>query len=219
MIWLEYATIIGIKLPVILVGLYYFRYLFAPYRLVLLHTLLAICTELTGNAIVKIYHNYNIWVFNIFNMVGELGVMTWISFYFLRRTPAIKIILPFSLAVALIWTYGVFTEGINAFYTPFLLLKSIMLILTYAIVLYYSVFLRKGKLSLEPAFWLSLSVIIFFGGNMPYYGFYNYMLENYPQALKQLFHPIIWTLNYIRYPMIVVTIYLAGSQQKKLICL
>ena len=206
-----FLLLILIKALAIVAGAYYFRYLSMPYRLVLLQVIAAICAETTGLVIVKLYHQHNLWVFNIYDLLFEVWLMS-ITGYLLNRKLKRSYIISGIVIVSFIWLYGVYFDGIRVLYTPYLLAKSVLLVSVYLLVLYHIAFLRQGKLSRQPALWLSLSMILFYGGNMPYYGFFNYLNEHNPDVLSELFHIIIYTLNFIRYPMVGYSFYLLGKQ-------
>lgn len=207
--------LILVKVLVVAAGAYYFRYLSMPYRLALLQVIAAICAETVGLAIVKLYHQHNLWVFNIYDFIFEVWLMS-IAGYMLNKKLKRSYIISGIVLVSFIWLYGVYLDGIRVFYTPYLLAKSVLLVFVYLLVLYHIAFSRQGKLRRQPAFWLSISMILFYGGNMPYYGFFNYLNEHNPDVMSELFHVIVYTLNFIRYPMAAYALYLAGSQQKAL---
>lgn len=210
----DLLTVVMIKLSVIIVGMYYFFNLSLPYRIFIFQAAGAIITETTGLAIVRSFHQSNLWVFNIFYLL-EHWMLALAGFCFLRKIWASRIIIPLLLFITLVWVWGVYTSGIFVFYTSFGLAHHIILVLIYLAVLYYSIVFRRVKLRKHPQLWISLSVIIFYGCELPFQGMFTYLAEHHPEILKALFHPIVWTLNFIRYPMTAYALYLAGSQDKK----
>lgn len=213
---LDILFLFGVKMLVVIMGVYYYRHLPFAYRLVLLQSVLAISAEVLGLAIVKVYHQYNVWVFNIYDLLFEVWLMTIAGYYLLSGKMKNTYIFLAPALLTIVWVYGVSRKGLMDMYTPFLLGKSILLISVYMLLLYQTAFGRRDNVSRLPAFWLSLSMILFFGGALPFYGFYNFLVVNQPDILSSLFYSIIWTLNFIRYPMAAYSLYLAGSQQKRL---
>lgn len=210
----SFIYIIITKVPAIVVGGYWFKRLSLPFRLIWLQVLLALCIESAGRYISINLHHYNTWLFNCYTLVGEVWLLAWVAYLFLRQRSLRLIILPSMLVVTAIWQYGVYTEGINLQYSPFMLASFVFNIIIYLVILFYHS-LGKRLFMQNPVVWYSLSVIVFFAGALPYYGAFNYMREHHPELLKSLFGPIIWTLNFIRYPTASVVLYLASKQSDK----
>jgi hypothetical protein len=209
-----FYILVAVKAPALVLGVYFWKKLAPVYKLVFLQVVLALATEYGGHYISRNLHQYNIWLFNIYLVVVELWLAGGIAYLLLRQMDARKIFFPLVLLTTAIWQYGVYSKGINVHYTPFMLAISICVVFSFAVVLYYA-FMTGGKMRFKPELWLCLSYIIFFGGIMPFYGFFNYMRSNHPEVLGGLFHQIVWTLNFIRYPMVAVAIYMAGKNNRK----
>ena len=90
---------------------------------------------------------------------------------------------------------------------------NIVLVYIYMSVMSVTLF-GAGKVWLQPGLWLSISVISFSACTIPFYSIYNYLAQNDPVLLKQLFN-IVLLLNFIRYPLVALSLYLYGSQRMK----
>ncbi len=207
----SFIYIIITKVPAIVVGMYYFKRLSLPFSLIWLQVVLALAAEITGYYISISLHRYNTWLFNCYTLVGEVWLLALIGYLFLRQSSARRIVMPGVLIVTGIWQYGIYTRGLNLQYGPFILAAFTFNIIVYLLILFFHS-LRGTPFLQNAAVWYALSVIIFFAGALPYYGAFNYMREQHPELLKSLFGPIIWTLNFIRYPMAAIVLYLASKR-------
>lgn len=197
------------KVIVLTVGIFYFRYLPLAYKLCVLQVALAIIAELGGRYINRVYHQQNLWLFNTYLLVGELWVTGFVPWLLLRNA-RVKQMLLISLSLISVLSlinYIADTKSIFRLQSGYILIQSVHCIVFYLILLFQDTFSANGSLLKVPVFWLSLSAILFFSCCIPVFGLFNYLDQNYPLALKQLFG-INQVFNLVRYPMVAVSFYL-----------
>lgn len=204
--------VISVKIIALTFGVVNFRNLTIPYRVIFSQVLLALFCEVLGYYL-SFGAKHNIWLYNLYWLVGELWLMTVPGIILLRRAVLRRFLFFITIITTLIWIVKIYQHGLSKF-SPFILLSIYLTtLLIYFIVLFHIALSTEEKLVKLPAFWLCLSVIIYFGCNIPYYGLYNYLESKEPKLLNQLFD-ITLVLNFIRYPLVAVSFYLMGRQHK-----
>ncbi len=207
---LESAAIV--KLPVFVVAILYARYLSAPYRLILCQAILALIIEAIGWYIAVKLHRYNIWLFNIFGLIDFWLVGT--AGYLLIKNRIQRSVIPYAMTGAsLLWAGIIWQQGLKVYPTWALSFIGIVVVYIYLGVLAGTIF-RSNKLWLQPDFWLSISIILFYSCTIPLYTIFNYLIRYNLLLLEKLFN-IVMVLNIIRYPLVALSLYLYGRYRQK----
>lgn len=200
------------KILAIIIGLLYLRRLSLPYRLILIHTLLAVATETGGKYVAVELHQFNIWVFNLY-WIAELWLLG-IAGVMLSPNYRVKRMIPWLLiGNSILWLSCLYRQGICTNPTTPQCISCIILVILYFSLL-IDTMLRTANVLRAPEFWLSISTILFFSCAIPIQGLYNYLIENGPGTLEKLYK-IIGVMNQVRYPLVGLALYLYGSQQAK----
>ncbi|WP_276132383.1 hypothetical protein [Polluticoccus soli] len=202
-------TTIATKILALFIGLAFFRRMALPYRLALLQVFLGMMAEVGGWYIAAVYREHNLWLFNWY-WLTELWVMGTTGILLLKNRVLQKGFLGLLLIPTALWVYFISINGIDMHPAPALTAIGTTLIVIFIAVLFHASFTRQA-LSSQPVFWLSLSVLIFFGGIVPYYSMFNYLYTTNPVLLEKLFI-ITEVLNHLRYPMVAIGLFLAGRQ-------
>lgn len=192
-------------------GLFFLRNFTIPYKLVLFHVLLTSIIEIYGWYLGAIRGQHNVWLFNIFWLVGELWIMGTAGILLLKGKKIKQSLAILIFLATAFWGINIYQFGISAFTPSVLLSIYVVVLLIYFIVLFQSVLLSNEKIMRLPELWLCLSVILYFGCNIPYYGLFNYLNAQDPKLLSSLFN-ITLILNLVRYPMVAVSFFLLGKQ-------
>ncbi|MCD6062824.1 MAG: hypothetical protein K0R82_735 [Flavipsychrobacter sp.] len=203
-------SVIATKILALSIGLVFFRHLALAYRLAMLQVLLGTVAEVIGWHIVKTYHEHNLWLFNWY-WLAELWVMGTTGILLLKNRALKKAFTGLLFIPTVLWIYLVSVNGIHTHPSPALTAIGTALVVIFITVLFHASF-GNETLSTQPVFWLALSVLIFFGGIVPYYSMFNYLYQTNPVLLKKLFI-ITQVLNHLRYPIVAVSLLLAGRQQ------
>jgi hypothetical protein len=211
LLWDLLFTILG-KIVAIFIGLYFIRRLSLAYRLILIQVFIAIITELAGSYIAHVLNQHNIWLFNYYWLADMW--LTGLAGYLLISNKHLKKWVPRLLIIATaIWVTTVITNGIDKQPLTALCLMSIIAAIIYFAVL-INVLFNSRQILKSPEFWLSLALILYFSCIIPFWGLFNYLYNTNPKLLGQLFQ-IIDILNFVRYPLVALSFYLYGIQQKQ----
>lgn len=209
-----YALVFSVvdKVLILSIAIYYARYLSTAYWLIVLQVAIAIFCDSYGKYLV--YHNqYNTWLYNYY-MLAELWLTGSAAVYFIKKKILKQGVLFALLLVNMIWIIEVFHYGIIRFATNTFMSLCVVLIIIYTGVLFNrSIFTNKSIIK-QPVFWLALSVILYFGCDLPYLGLNNYLVKMSMSMAEKLFL-INQLLDITRYVLIGIGIFLHGYQHKK----
>lgn len=207
--WLLYF-LLG-KVFALTAGAYYFKWLPRPYRLVLYLTAIAIFCEWYGFYLHKYLKEQNAWLFNLY-MPIEVWLMGIAGIYFLQNKNTKKFFIFLLFLNSIIWIVSLYKNTIYEFANLSMICGCILLTALYFLVLLdNSIFSTKGILK-QHVFWLSLSSLLYFGGDIPFMGLHNYLSENILPVAKKL-TIINDILDVIRYPLVAVCFILLGRQK------
>lgn len=199
------------KIIAIVIGLCFFKFLSKPYRLILVQVIFALLCEWGAQFIVKHYHRNNIWVFNIYLLV-EVWLIGLAGRLLLRNKLIQKFVLPVLILATLIWCSNIYFSGMADFANWCFVASSLILIVLYFIVLFDNALFSSQKIITQPVFWLSFSIIIFFGCDLPYFGIRNYLVNKHSDIELKVDY-INYILNFIRYPLVAISFILCTYKQ------
>src|SRR5690606_19692805 len=123
---------------------------------------------------------YNTWLFNSYMLV-ELVMTSGAGIFLIPNKKIHKYIYTAIAGVTIIWISQISKFGFHAMATWALVSTCVLLIAVYFVVLFYLGYYTKNKLFLQPAFWLGISVILYFGCVLPVFGLQNYIYDRYPE--------------------------------------
>ena len=201
------------KILALVAGIYYYRRLQFEYRLILLQVALAFIAECFGEYLI-FQHQYNTWSFNIY-ILADMLLTGWCARLLLAKYKYSYLVTYMLAFLTVWWVIEIYDHGIFHWATLFFTGSCVLLVSLYIVVLFNKLLFTK-KIIKEPAFWLSISVILYFGCCLPYFGMLNYLVSEKSTAAKQLWVINRW-LNFSRYPLIAVCFITAGMQQKKVL--
>ncbi len=199
------------KIFSVFIGVYFFKYLSRPYKLVLLLIAIALFCESYGYYISKYNHAHNAWLFNIYIIV-EVWLLGISATYLINSTKIKNIFLLLLATNSLIWIGIILQYSIYVFANVSMVVGCCFITVIYVIVLYTnSLFSDKAALK-QPVFWLSVSTILYFACDIPYMGLHNYMIQYMPSVSKKLGN-INTILDIIRYPLVAISFILLGLKK------
>ena len=203
-------VIIG-KILAIAVGLYYFRCLPWPYRLLLLTIVLAALAESFGRYIAVHMHQHNSWMFN-FYLIIDFTLNGIIAIAVTKGSTARRF---FPVLMATYYIGWVAEIAINSLYVLAnytIVFGAVLLTVMYVFVLFNnSIFSGKNILG-QPIFWLAMATILYCAPGIPYWGLHNYLINNAPKLSHQL-NIINTVLDILRYPLAAISFILLGRQK------
>lgn len=153
------------KIVALAIGVYYFRYLSVPYRIVFCIILLGGITE-TGGYLYNVFlHISNAWIFNIY-MISELGLYCAAAWYFfpanIRKLVPVIFIADFS-----VWVYQITRHSVFEFSIISLITGALLISILYFVVLVFNILHSEQGLSKNPLFWLSVSILLYYVCGIP----------------------------------------------------
>jgi len=210
-----FIIVIG-KILAILFGLYYFKSLSIAFRLILFQVVLAlICESFARYLLIRhSFHYNNLWIFNWY-LLCEMW-LAGLAGKSLISNKIIKRIIPYLLiALTVLWAVNIYVEGMVNFANWCFIGSSIILVAIYIVVLFETALFKSQNIFSQPAFWLSLSIVLFFGCDLPYFGLRNYLISHNLNSLELKLYIINSVLNFIRYPLIAISFIFCGQNASK----
>ena len=199
------------KIVAILFGLIYIRKLTIPYYLLFAQAVLGLICEGYGYYLGDILHQNNVWIF-YFYVIVECWLIG-IAGYLLLDNKLLRKIFVLLLGIcSAIWLYDLIVNGIKIMSNRFLVSYGIVIVLLYISALFQRAF-TGGKLLKNPVLWNAIAFILYYGCTIPYFGLWNYLISNSITLADKLFN-ILLILNFIRYLLNALSIYLYGIQHK-----
>ena len=195
----------------LVIGAYYYQYLSRAYRVVLLLALIALVSEVAGQYIRHNLHEHNVWLFNLYMPLEPLflGVVSidLVGSRFYKKLVYCFIILNF-----IIWGIELYRNSLDSFASFSMICGCFLLVGIYTYTLFFISMHNNSTLIKIPSFWLCLSVILYFGCDIPYMGMFRYW-PTYKTAIIK-FSNINQLLNFIRYPLVAICFIMAGNQKR-----
>lgn len=195
------VLLIFIAIPM-LIGVYYYKKIKIPYRILVFLLIVTFIVELIAEFAALIFRN-NLVVYHFFSPI-EYTLLA-LLFKSLIKNNKIRLFINFSILIYIPFTLinsffiqQFFNEKINS---HAILVESIL-------VVYFSLVYLKQLLTSEinysvyklGAFWICLGCLLFFGTNVFFWGYYNYLigLEGYQM---HLFFRILFFENLVLYSL------------------
>ncbi|MES2703439.1 MAG: hypothetical protein V4649_12420 [Bacteroidota bacterium] len=201
------------KFPVVFAGLYYFRQLPKPYKIVLYLLIIAIGCEIYGYYIGAIQKQSNAWLFN-FYMPVEVWALGLAAIDLVPKKKAQLLFYVLLFTNTIIWIVDMYND-VYQFANFSMVCGSVLLTVLYMGVLVNNSLFTQKNIRKQPVFWLSISTILYFGCVVPYMGMHNYLSKEYYKVAVELAYINI-ILNFVRYPLVAISFILLGRQKLQL---
>jgi hypothetical protein len=154
--------------------------------------------DIAGGITARVYHARNHWIYNI-SISVEYEFLPFF-YLFIIRSRLVRLItrgylLLFPLLILV--NYGYY--GWNSYHTYTIITGSIFTV--FLIVVYFKELLHAQQyinLFTEPVFWISVALLFYHVGVVPYIGMVNYLNTNYP-AIASNYYYIVKVLNAVMY--------------------
>ncbi len=189
-------------------GLYTLRYMGIIYRIFFVQLLFYILIYILGEVVVIIERANkmpltNQWVYNI-DMPVETGMLTWAGYEYFNRSKA-KLLLGIGYAIFLvIFISEIIIKGIGVLSNHASVAQSLLLVITYLLVLYSEFTKQNMKWKRSPEVWISFGLVLYFAGVVPYFSLIHYLQEHNSKINLLLFNITIIVLSNIRYLLLAV---------------
>jgi len=199
-----------------IIGIFHYRRLPQAYKLILYQVLLALTCELLAKyLIIKHSSRYNnLWIFNIY-LLGEFWLNGLAGRILINNKTIKKVVLFLLVALTILWSINIYMEGMVSFANWCFIAASIIQIAIYFVVLFDAALFKSQSIFVQPTFWLSISVLLFFGCDLPYFGLRNYLIGHKLNGIEHKLHTINTILSLIRYPLIAISFVLCSYSDNK----
>lgn len=153
--------IFATKILVILIGILFYKKLQYPYRLFLLHVIIALATELYDAYLNYIEQPSNTWLFNIYFIV-ELWIVAWAGVMFLQRRNVRKHIVLALGGFTIYWGINFwFKHSEGMLLNIFSITSSLFLVALYVWILFTSISFSNQKVFTNPLFYICVSCLLY----------------------------------------------------------
>lgn len=186
--WLITASQVSILIPT-LAGIYYYRNLNRPFRLLVYFFVLCIGFEIGASILGEIYKN-NMPLLRVFTVTEYFFIIQVYYYYFAHRASIRKVIIVLSAALLLLAIADAFIIGnIWSGSSNTRTYEGIILVLL-SLSYFYEFFLRNFDVEVwkQPMFWLSTAVLIYFSLNIFFFMLMNYMFKSNQQMAGLAIH-------------------------------
>lgn len=189
------------------IGLYAYRYMNLFYRIFFFQLFAFILIYCLARLIETIEISDNIhpdtqWVYNL-SMPFETGLLTWAAYeYFKTNKRKFLILIGYAIFLA-VFISELFIKGIRTFSNHGYIAESILLLILYLSLL-YTQFTKGSPWKHTPKLWISLGIVLFFGGVVPYLSLMQYLQNTHPKLNSFLYYFIIDGLENVRYLLLAV---------------
>ncbi len=197
------------------VGMYHWRKLPVFLRLIFVEVTFSILFDTTGWLLhyFDIENNaglYNIyWFFNLW----FTGMAAW---QVLNMPGFKKMALVMLYITTIAGFYFVWAKQFTGLASYFFLSACVVLTFLYLLVLVQFLSVNTQKLFREPVFLLSVTLIIYYACNIPFWAYLNYLNQHQDSLARKLFGIITHPLNVLLYSSIAICFALAGRRQGEL---
>ena len=153
----------------------------------------------------------NQWVFNIYILL-ECGLLLWAGYVYFNNKRAGRYIIAGFVIFLVIYVYQLSKQGFLLFANYAFLTEGIVTVSLYIFILFGSVVKRQPPRRIKPEFWLSLGLIMYFAGNVPYMGLVHYFQKLSADLNTLLFYFITDVLGNLRYLMAAISFWLYAKK-------
>ncbi len=201
------------ELLAILAGLYCWKLLSLPYRLLLIQVVLALIIEITGWAINKYLHINNLWLFNIYAII-EVWLLGLACSMFITVRKIEKLIWFLLPLITICWIVSVFVNGFFEFNNWIVVAIAIFYVVFYIAALFSSSIFGQKKALAQPLFLVAIAIIIYYATIIPLFGLMNHLVKDNLHTANKLFK-INAVAAILRYTLVSIAFYLYGRQAKR----
>ncbi|HTB31892.1 MAG TPA: hypothetical protein VK808_07695 [Bacteroidia bacterium] len=141
---------------------------------------------------------YNQWVYNLY-MPIETGILVWAGFEYFKNSGKRFLIYVGYLIFLTIFISEICVKGIMILSNHGYVAEGILLLVIYLLLLYSQFTKSNNAWKRSPEIWISLGIVLYFGGSIPYLTLMNYLQESHSAINQFLFYFIIDGLANVRY--------------------
>jgi hypothetical protein len=153
-------------------------------------------------------HKHNQWVYNL-AMPVETAILSLGGYEYFKEEREKILIVAGYVVFLLVFVTELFLKGILVFSNHGFITEGIILLVLYLSVIYSLFASRQNTWKHAPEMWISLGIVIYFAGVIPYFSLMDY-LEEYHPAINLIFYRYInIELSNVRYLLLAYGFWLA----------
>lgn len=209
-------TTIAILLICITIGTPQIPHMKLPLKFILAQLILAFIVQALG-IFIDIQNHENTWLFNLYIPLEVW--LTGLAAYFYIKKPTIKksllILLPIN---TIVWAIIIAKKGIDNIALGAIVAESILLTTAFIYVLIelLQAQTKDSYITRNSTFWIAISIVIYFGCNIPLFSFLQYLMDVDMNYARLLFR-INLILCAVRYVITGYALYLARKERKQIL--
>jgi hypothetical protein len=192
----DIIDIVALIIPLFL-GFISFRYMNYHYRMYFFQLLAYILIYVIGWE-APLIKNSNQWLYNL-SMPIETGLLCWAAYIYFSDYKRKYLVWAGFAVFMLIYTFDVLIKGISVFFNYGYITESALLVMIYLLVLYSHFVKQSLNWKTSPEIWISIGIVLYFGGVVPYLSLMKYLQNIHPQYSSVLYEFIIEGLSAMRY--------------------
>ncbi|HZI25859.1 MAG TPA: hypothetical protein VFD46_12325 [Chryseolinea sp.] len=139
--------------------------------------IITFCVEMIGHVTKDEIDNY--WLYNIFHFF----YYTYLAYIFYHQLNSERIKIFIAVFFVAFFAFAIyntlFIQGLFSLQTYTMVIGGAFIFLLAGFYFWELIISEGESLTRDPFFWLSLGLIIYFGGTIPFLGMFNYLRENF----------------------------------------
>ncbi len=190
-------------------GMYALKYMNLIYSIFffqLLTYLLIIILSYIAELIPNMNHN-NQWVYNL-AMPVEAGFLCMAGYEYFRTDRKKWLVWGGYFIFLGVFLFEIIIKGPLVFSNHGYVAEGILLVVLYLSVMYVQLTTQNNTWRTSPEVWISLGIVIYFSGVVPYFSLFNYLQLYYPKINLYLFRFVNIELSNVRYVLLAVGFWL-----------
>lgn len=200
--------LIGITLALVS-GIYAFQYMNLASKLFFLQLITYIIVYILSFVVQHIpsMQHHNHWIYNLY-MPIETGLLTWGGYEYFKSTREkflvwIGYFIFLGILISEIIIKGLFVLSNHGY-----IAEGILMVVLYLSVIYMQLTSQNNTWKRSPEFWISLGIVLYFGGDIPYLSLMDYLQQYYPKINLYLYRFINIGLSNLRYLFLAIAFWL-----------
>ncbi len=196
------------------IGSFRFSLMSSPLKLITIQLGISLVVQTIGLYLMQ-NGMLNEWLFNVYIPI-EIWFLGGAALIYLNNNAQKSVLSALLIFATIVWLFQIYNNGIEQFAVWTLLTQSLILVLAYTTIL-FQLLRTQDKDSFiikKSTFWIAISIIIYYGCNIPFFSFLQHLIEVDKNSAKLLFQ-INSVLCLIRYPLTGYALYLAKTEKNK----
>ena len=202
----------GAEIIAFILSIIFFKKLSFFLKIVAFQVSIATSMDVLGFYLKEFYVS-NVPVYNIY-LLFDCAILLYAVYYHLKPKINSMLVLSVFGIYVLTWCFFMLKNGIHLFSIETYIFDSLILLVFYMTLFYYTMINYKGSLLQLPEFWVCLGIILFYGCNIPYFSMVPYLRKNCTKEENRMIFNLIRVLVSLRYLLIATSFLLFYRQNR-----